>query len=162
LEKRNNKKVQLKTWEEMEEEYISYIDSIVVGSAYFDKALEAKLPKDRIIEIYYNGYYKKWVWGINGKEYPISGGMVKEEVKDIKCTKETKETNTTNMTTNELSELLTLLYDKTNLLSGEDLDKALKLIINLKKTNETLFDKVLELENRLEDVKTVFGLEFSY
>jgi len=74
-----------------------------------------------------------------------------------------------NMTTIELKDLLCKIYNNSknknnnsDLLSNEDLDKAFRLINNLKKTNETLFDKVLELEDRLEDVKTVFGLEFSY
>ena len=137
----------------MGEEYITYTDSILVGLAYFTKNMEDKLPKDRIIDIYYNDLYKEWFWKTNEREYSISGDMIKKEIKDTKYT---------NMTADELMELLTLLYNKTQLLSEDDLDKALKLITNLKKTNKTLFDKVLELEDRLEDVKTVFGIEFSY
>jgi len=73
-----------------------------------------------------------------------------------------------NMSTIELKDLLCKVYNSSynsnnsDLLSNEDLDKAFRLINNLKKTNETLFDRVLELEGRLEDIKTVFDLEFSY
>ena len=63
------------------------------------------------------------------------------------------------MTTEELVNLLTKYVE---VIPKDDLERATKLINNLKKTNEILFDKVLELEGRLEDVKTVFGLEFSY
>jgi len=64
-----------------------------------------------------------------------------------------------NMSTEELQNLLASLAE---LISSEDLERADALIMNLKNTNEILFNKVIELQNRLEDVKTVFNLEFSY
>ena len=64
-----------------------------------------------------------------------------------------------NMSTEELQNLLASLAE---LISSEDLERADALILNLKNTNEVLFNKVIELQNRLEDVKTVFNLEFSY
>ena len=64
-----------------------------------------------------------------------------------------------NMSTEELQNLLASLAE---LISSEDLERADALIANLKNTNEILFNKVIELQNRLEDIKTVFNLEFSY
>lgn len=64
-----------------------------------------------------------------------------------------------NMSTEELQNLLASLAE---LISSEDLERADALIMNLKNTNEILFNKVIELQNRLEDIKTVFNLEFSY
>ena len=73
-------------------------------------------------------------------------------MKEIKTKKET-------MSTEELQNLLAKLSE---LISLEDLERADALITNLKNTNEILFNKVIELQNRLEDIKTVFNLEFSY
>ena len=101
---------------------------------------------------YWNAIDGKWR-EINHKENDMVDFF---EDKDNIDTINTKEEN---MTTEELVNLLTKCVE---VIPKDDIVKATKLINNIKKTNETLFDRVLELEGRLEDVKTVFGLEFSY
>jgi len=102
---------------------------------------------------FWNNINDKWVKLVN-KENDLRD-FFEDKIEE----EEVEETKKENMSTEEL---LNLLANLSELISSEDLERADALITNLKNTNELLFNKVIELQNRLEDVKTVFNLEFSY
>ena len=83
------KKVQIKTWEEMEKEY-TYVNKYIkdcginVNDVYFTKNMEDRLPKDRIIEVYYNETWEEWLWVLNEDASFIADEMIKKEIKDTK------------------------------------------------------------------------------
>ena len=79
---KTTRKVQIKTWEEMGEEY-NYIEGsgISFPEVYFTKEMEELLPKDRIIEVYYNETWEEWLWRVNKDVFSLAEEMIKEEIK---------------------------------------------------------------------------------
>jgi len=70
--KTKTKKVQIKTWLELETEYEYTKDcGINVNNVYFTKGMEELLPKDRIIGIYYDPLCKRWFWKIYFADFII-------------------------------------------------------------------------------------------
>ena len=137
------KRVKIKTWEEMEKEFLTYVGGrLKVEDTFFTKEMEKELPRDRIIKLYYGKNLNEWVWDSGMNDYIIKDDMVDYVVNDKDIPKKYEDAKA-------LKKKIVNLHDMLDKTRTKVKDQTNEINLLLKQKQE-LKDEILRLKNRVE------------